>query len=479
MLRRLLVSGGLITSRIVTGTKTLAIVVLLAFSVISTIVLPRIPAVSASSSAEEWHGTVKIEGNGSGASYVGHGPLLYNETWSWSGTFDIAIPDFSASGYGAFWAGYATGSGTYRLTGSGKYNYSQTGPTGQTTGQSGAVSCSGEGPLMHGFNVSVEYRGIAGIEFFFNITVPYAGTCFYSPPIDGTISSQNITFGANGGAEILGVILQSGATTTGPGVSVTMEGASASCTQSTLTIGYPVGTVSVTRSGSGTTVPATNGMQLNVGDIVSTGNDGRALISDSANHYSFEVDSDSEFTVNPPTSSASAVSSLLKGALHIIDNFLKGCGDEVVTPNAVVAVRATEFAVRVYPDNSTNVVAINDTVSVRDIASGANITLSAGQQVTVNDTGGPMTQAALQAAVTMFAPTAAIEWWLTALSNSSTTTSSSSSSSSSRTISDSSTTSSPNPIPEFPFRLLVVSVFVLLIAVSYIALRKQHSGGLL
>lgn len=251
-----------------------------------------------------------------------------------------------------------------------------------------------------------------------------------------------------------------------------------------------VGTVTVNG------LPAAAGTPLYPGDTVSTGDASRALLSNPDGHNSLDMQADSTLVVSAPTNQAQSSVSLLIGALHDLVSHIASCGQvEVDSPEAVAAVRATEFVVSVYPGNSTNVISIQDPVSVVDIASGANVTLSSGQQVTVNDTGGAMSQATLQASITTFTPTPSNEWWLTAPSNSTATTSSVSSSLSSAMATSSVSTSSsgasqgssttvstatasttvpkPSPIPEFPFQILAGVILVSVIGISYFTTRRR------
>lgn len=322
-------------------------------------------------------------------------------------------------------------------------------PVGTCPG--GTVATPAYSALSGGSSLQMPVVEVIGTQYS-GTTSYYISNCVNTQPFDCT-------------SGLSGLALRMGGTLTAS------TSPAASCTPTSWTLEQPIGTVTVYRGG--TRLSGTAGMQLNVGDRISTGDASRALLSDPVDQKTLVLDANSELVISAPTSSTPTILSILRGALESANKAILGClyDEQVLTPAAVVAVRATEFTVTVYPDNSTSTVAVQDPVSVQDIASGANVTLSTGQQVTVNDTGGPMSQAALQAAVTTFTPTDANEWWLNVPT---TTTATTSISSSSGTTSSESSTTSPGPVPEFPFQLSIVSAFVALMMMSYIALRKKR-----
>ena len=248
-------------------------------------------------------------------------------------------------------------------------------------------------------------------------------------------------------------------------------------------------TVSV--SSGGVTRPAMVGATLESGDTITTGDASYATISTGCGSY-LQMGPDSSLAFKGIGSGNLSLWSLLSGILH----GLFYTPVDVGTPAAVVAVRGTEFAISVSPENATDVIAVQDAVSVQDIAGGANVTLSTGQQVEVNGTSGPMSQAALQAAVTTFIPSSSNEWWSSApmpsAASSTSTASSSAGSQTSHATAPSSTaggetqttsggSAAPNRVPEFTYSTLALAALTALVAASYLFARRlapsRERGG--
>ncbi|MDG7010294.1 MAG: hypothetical protein JRN43_01995 [Nitrososphaerota archaeon] len=245
-------------------------------------------------------------------------------------------------------------------------------------------------------------------------------------------------------------------------------------------------TVSV--SSGGATKPATVGATMEPGDTITTGDASYATISTQGCGSYIQMGPDSALAFQGIGSGNLSVWSLFSGILH----GLFYTPVDVGTPAAVVTVRGTEFAISVSPGNATDVIAIQDAVSVQDTAGGANVTLSTGQQVEVNGTSGPMSQAALQAAVTAFTPSSSNEWWSSApmpsAASSTSTTSSSAGSQTSHATPPSSTagpetqttsrgSAAPNGVPEFTYSTLALAALTGLVAVSYLFARRLAPLG--
>lgn len=158
------------------------------------------------------------------------------------------------------------------------------------------------------------------------------------------------------------------------------------------------GTVQVLRNGSTNPVNATNGMELGVGDTITTGNDGSANLTFFDGSV-MEIKANSEILVNElSTASTGSTAVSLKETVGSTINRIGKLVDsaskyEVDTPAAVAVVRGTVFDLLVQQNGTTTVKAEQDSVSFT--ASGVAVTVNQGFQSTAVKNGTPSTPSAI------------------------------------------------------------------------------------
>ena len=168
------------------------------------------------------------------------------------------------------------------------------------------------------------------------------------------------------------------------------------------------GDVQVLRSGSTESVKATNGMELAVGDTITTGSNG------SANLVFFdgsvmEIKANSEILINELSTASSGsttvslnevVGNTINRVAKLVDSSSKY---EVETPAAVAVVRGTVFDMLVQQNGATTVKAEQDSVDFT--ASGVKVTVNQGFQSTAVKGGTPSTPIAIATTTPTAAPT--------------------------------------------------------------------------
>jgi hypothetical protein len=165
------------------------------------------------------------------------------------------------------------------------------------------------------------------------------------------------------------------------------------------------GTVQVLKNGSTNPVNATNGMELAVGDTITTGSNGSATLTFFDGSV-MEIKANSEILVNELTtlSTGSTVVSLKEQVGNTINRIGKLVDSsskyEVDTPAAVAVVRGTVFDLLVLQNGTTTVKAEQDSVSFS--ASGVTVTVNQGFQSSAVVGGKPSTPLA----ITTVTPTA-------------------------------------------------------------------------
>ncbi len=154
------------------------------------------------------------------------------------------------------------------------------------------------------------------------------------------------------------------------------------------------GDVQVLRSGSAESVKATNGMELAVGDTITTGNNGSANLTFFDGSV-MEIKANSEILVNElsTASTGSTAVSLMEQVGSTINRIGKLVDSaskyEVDTPAAVAVVRGTVFDLLVQQNGTTTVKAEQDSVSFT--ASGVTVTVNQGFQSSALVGGKPST----------------------------------------------------------------------------------------
>ena len=165
------------------------------------------------------------------------------------------------------------------------------------------------------------------------------------------------------------------------------------------------GTVQVLKNGSTNPVNATNGMELAVGDTITTGSNGSATLTFFDGSV-MEIKANSEILANELTtlSTGSTVVSLKEQVGNTINRIGKLVDSsskyEVDTPAAVAVVRGTVFDLLVLQNGTTTVKAEQDSVSFS--ASGVTVTVNQGFQSSAVVGGKPSTPLA----ITTVTPTA-------------------------------------------------------------------------
>ena len=165
------------------------------------------------------------------------------------------------------------------------------------------------------------------------------------------------------------------------------------------------GTVQVLKNGSTNPENASNGMELAVGDTITTGSNGSATLTFFDGSV-MEIKANSEILVNELTtlSTGSTVVSLKEQVGNTINRIGKLVDSsskyEVDTPAAVAVVRGTVFDLLVLQNGTTTVKAEQDSVSFS--ASGVTVTVNQGFQSSAVVGGKPSTPLA----ITTVTPTA-------------------------------------------------------------------------
>ena len=168
------------------------------------------------------------------------------------------------------------------------------------------------------------------------------------------------------------------------------------------------GTVQVLKNGSTNPVNATNGMELAVGDTITTGNNGSANLTFFDGSV-MEIKANSEILVNELTTSSTGstavslkqtVGSTINRIGKLVDSSSKY---EVETPAAVAVVRGTIFDLAVQQNGTTTVKAEQDSVSFT--ATGVTVTVNQGFQSSASVGGTPSTPIAIATTTPTAAPT--------------------------------------------------------------------------
>ena len=158
------------------------------------------------------------------------------------------------------------------------------------------------------------------------------------------------------------------------------------------------GDVQVLKNGSSTWVKATNGMELGVGDTITTGDNGSAKLTFFDGSV-MEIKANSEILVNELSTSSTGsttvslnevVGSTINRIGKLVDSASKY---EVETPAAVAVVRGTVFDLLVQQNGTTTVKAEQDSVSFT--ASGVTVTVNQGFQSSALVGGKPSTPIAI------------------------------------------------------------------------------------
>jgi len=169
------------------------------------------------------------------------------------------------------------------------------------------------------------------------------------------------------------------------------------------------GDVQILRSGSTKSVKATNGMELAVGDTITTGSNG------SANLVFFdgsvmEIKANSEILVNElstasPGSTAVGLKELVGSTINWIGKLVDSSSKyEVETPVAVAVVRGTTFDLLVQQNGDTTVKSEQGSVSFT--AAGVKVTVNQGFQSSASVGGTPSTPSAIATTTPTKTPTA-------------------------------------------------------------------------
>jgi len=158
------------------------------------------------------------------------------------------------------------------------------------------------------------------------------------------------------------------------------------------------GTVRVLKNGSTNPVNATNGMELAVGDTITTGNNGSANLTFFDGSV-MEIKANSEILVNELSTASTGstavslkemVGSTVNRVAKLVDSSSKY---EVETPAAIAVVRGTVYDLLVQPNGFTTVKAEQDSVSFT--ASGVTVTVNQGFQSSASVGGTPSTPSAI------------------------------------------------------------------------------------
>ena len=158
------------------------------------------------------------------------------------------------------------------------------------------------------------------------------------------------------------------------------------------------GTVQVLKNGSTNPVNATNGMELAVGDTITTGSNGSANLTFFDGSV-MEIKANSKIVVNElSTASTGSTAVSLKQTVGSTINRIGKLVDssskyEVETPAAVAVVRGTVFDLAVQQNGTTTIKAEQDSVSFT--ASGVTVTVNQGFQSSASVGGTPSTPIAI------------------------------------------------------------------------------------
>jgi prepilin-type processing-associated H-X9-DG protein len=168
------------------------------------------------------------------------------------------------------------------------------------------------------------------------------------------------------------------------------------------------GAVQVLKNGSTNPVNATNGMELGVGDTITTGNNGSANLTFFDGSV-MEIKANSQILVNElSTASTGSTAVSLKETVGSTINRIGKLVDssskyEVDTPAAVAVVRGTVFDLLVQQNGDTTVKAEQDSVSFT--ASGVTVTVNQGFQSSASVGGTPSTPSAIATTTPTATPT--------------------------------------------------------------------------
>lgn len=168
------------------------------------------------------------------------------------------------------------------------------------------------------------------------------------------------------------------------------------------------GTVQVLKSGSTNPVNATNGIELAVGDTITTGNNGSTNLTFFDGSV-MEIKANSEILVNElSTASTGSTAVSLKETVGSTINRIGKLVDssskyEVDTPAAAAVVRGTVFDLLVQQNGDTTVKAEQDSVSFT--ASGVTVTVNQGFQSTASVGGTPSTPSSIATTTPTKTPT--------------------------------------------------------------------------
>ena len=158
------------------------------------------------------------------------------------------------------------------------------------------------------------------------------------------------------------------------------------------------GTVQILKNGSTNPVNATNGMELGVGDTITTGDNGSAKLTFFEGSV-MEIKASSEILINELSTATigSTTVSLMEQVGSTINRIGKLVDSsskyEVETPAAVAVVRGTVFDLLVLQNGTTTVKAEQDSVSFS--ASGVTVTVNQGFQSSAVVGGKPSTPLAI------------------------------------------------------------------------------------
>jgi hypothetical protein len=225
--------------------------------------------------------------------------------------------------------------------------------------------------------------------------------------------------------------------------------------QNTVTVTALSGNATIQRTGSTTKEPAHIGSILYPGDTFSTGSNGFAALtfSDSAE---IRLGYNSAFTLEaPPDGSQTKDVSPLNGIIHFLESLRQvGHGFRVHYENIVISVRGTEFAVQTSQDQSVDITVIDGAVNVEDNRTGNNITLEAGQAITIPSSTTQLTQQQMEQCAKTVDLSSVDKWWMQ--------------------------TPQPTSTPLSPFLLdlravggIVGAVIVVIVVAASLALRKR------
>lgn len=169
------------------------------------------------------------------------------------------------------------------------------------------------------------------------------------------------------------------------------------------------GTVQVLRNGSAEPIAATNGMELKVGDTITTGSNGSANLTFFDGSV-MEIKASSEILVNElsTASTGSTTVSLMEQVGSTINRIGKLVDSsskyEVGTPAAVAVVRGTAFDMLVQQNGTTTLKTEEGSVSFT--ASGVTVTVNKGFQSSAAMGGTPSTPSAITTVTPTKTPTA-------------------------------------------------------------------------